>query len=142
LIDGPERRDPLHDVAASAVRADRQTAADDLAERGQVGRNAEALLRAAIRQPKAGHDFVEHQQRAVRLGQLARKLQKSGRGRHRAHVADDRLEDQRRDPRAAGRQQLLQRLGVVQGKTVVVPAMAAGTPALSGSPNVARPLHP
>ena len=43
---GPAGGDGLHDVAAAAVRAHRQAAADDLAQRRQVGRDAEVLLHA------------------------------------------------------------------------------------------------
>ena len=66
LVDRPGRRDLLHQVAPAAVGADRQAAADDLAERRQVGRDAEPLLRAAARHAEAGHHLVEDQQRAVR----------------------------------------------------------------------------
>ena len=50
---------------ATAVRADGQSAADDLAQAGQVGRDAEALLGAAARDAETGDDLVEDQQRAV-----------------------------------------------------------------------------
>ena len=49
LIDRPVGRELRHDVGAAAERADRQPAADDLAERREVGRDAFALLRAAAR---------------------------------------------------------------------------------------------
>ena len=74
LVDGPERRDAFHDVAAPAVRADRHAAADDLAERGEVGRDAVERLRAAERDAEAGHDLVEDQQRAVPRAELAQRL--------------------------------------------------------------------
>ena len=47
---------------AAADRADRKTAADDLAERRQIGIDAPYALRAAIAEPE-GDDFVEDQQR-------------------------------------------------------------------------------
>ena len=37
LVDGAERREPLHQVAAAAERRRGHAAADDLAEHGQVG---------------------------------------------------------------------------------------------------------
>ena len=41
----------------------------------QVRRDAEALLRAAGREAEAGHHFVEDQQRAVLLRDLAEEFQ-------------------------------------------------------------------
>ena len=41
LVHGPERRDVRHDVLAAAEHADRHAAADDLAERGEIGRDPE-----------------------------------------------------------------------------------------------------
>ena len=47
LIDRSFRRDLFHDIAAAAVSAYGQPAADDLPERGQIGEDAVKLLRAA-----------------------------------------------------------------------------------------------
>ena len=99
LVDRAGRRDLLHDLAASAVRADRHAAADDLAERGQVRRDAVQRLRAAERDAEAGHHFVEDQQRAVLRAQLAQALQIAVARRDAIHVAGDRLDDQRRRSR-------------------------------------------
>ena len=60
-------------VGAAAIGADRQTAADDLAQRGEVGSNLPERLRAAVGHAKAGHHFVADQQRAV----LARSARSS-----------------------------------------------------------------
>src|SRR5689334_3575419 len=49
LVDRPERRELLHDVATAAERAERQAAADHLAERRQVRANAVMRLCAAKR---------------------------------------------------------------------------------------------
>ena len=57
--------------ATAAERADRQSPADDLPERRQVGNDPEPLLSAAGADPEAGDDLIEDQQRAVRVGQLA-----------------------------------------------------------------------
>ena len=43
-----------------------QAAADDFAERGEVGLDVVELLRAAEGEAEAGHDLVEDEQRAVR----------------------------------------------------------------------------
>ena len=47
LVDRAQRGDLLHDVAATAEGADRQAAADDLAQRGEIGCDAIVLLGAA-----------------------------------------------------------------------------------------------
>ena len=60
----------VHDVGAPAERAHREAAADDLPERGQIGRDAVMLLRAAARQPEAD-DLVEDHQHPVPGGDLA-----------------------------------------------------------------------
>ena len=77
-----------------------QSAADDLAERRQVGPDAVALLRAAARHAEAGHHLVEDQQRARRRVHSSRSpSQEPGPGHDDAHVADDRLDDDRGDRR-------------------------------------------
>ncbi len=72
LADAPPGRRivPVHDVGAPAEGAHREAAADDLPERGQVGRDPVVLLRAAARQPEAD-DLVEDHQHAVPGGDLA-----------------------------------------------------------------------
>ena len=49
---------------AAAERADRQAAADDLAERREIGRTPKLLLGAAARDPERD-DLVEDQHDAV-----------------------------------------------------------------------------
>ena len=49
LIDRADRRELLHQVAPSAERRAREPAAHHLAEHGEVGRDAEHRLRAAVR---------------------------------------------------------------------------------------------
>ena len=73
LVHGPERRQHAHDVGPAAERADRQAAADHLAEAGEVGADAEQLLGAAAGDAEAGDHLVEDQQRAdaVALGPQA-----------------------------------------------------------------------
>ena len=65
LVNWPERRELIHDFRTTAEGADRQAAADDFAERGQVGLNPVDFLGAAARDAKAGHDFVEDEKRAM-----------------------------------------------------------------------------
>jgi hypothetical protein len=71
LVDGTEWRDVLHDFPAAAEGAHRHAAADDLAERRQVGPDPVELLRAALRDAEAGHHFVEDQHGAVLRALLA-----------------------------------------------------------------------
>ena len=93
LVDRAERRDVLHDVAAAAEHADRHAAADDLAERREVGPDAVELLRAALRDAEAGHDLVEDQHRAVPRAFLAQRLEETRHRRDAVHVARDRFDD-------------------------------------------------
>ena len=59
LVHRTGRRDQRHQVLAAAVGADRQPAADDLAEAGQVGPHAVERLGAAAVDAEAGHHLVE-----------------------------------------------------------------------------------
>ena len=53
LIGRTERRHLLHDLLAAAVRADRQAAADDFAERGQVRPDRLVVLKPGVRLRRA-----------------------------------------------------------------------------------------
>ena len=75
LVDRTRRRDEVHQVGPAAVCTDRHPAADDLAERRQVGRDAEPRLRPAEPEPEAGDDLVEDEQGAVGAGRLAEVLE-------------------------------------------------------------------
>ena len=63
------RVEALHDVGAAGDGGERKAAADDLAERGQIRRDAVVLLGAAVREPEPRHDLVEDQRDAVPLRQ-------------------------------------------------------------------------
>src|SRR5208283_172760 len=65
LVDQAERRQLVHHVGASAEGPAGQAAAQDLAQRGEVGSDAVELLCAAEREAEAGHHLVENQQRAL-----------------------------------------------------------------------------
>ena len=97
LIDRTGRRDEPHQIFAAAVGADRQPAADDLAEARQIGNDAAPALRAAGTDAESGDHFVEDQQDAVARADLAQALQKPRLRQHHAHVAGDRLDDERGD---------------------------------------------
>ncbi len=97
LIHGAGRCDELHDLAPAAVRADREPAADHLAECRQVGLDAVQRLRAAGMHAEAGHHLVEDQQRAVRGGERAQALEEALLREDETHVPRDRLDDDRGD---------------------------------------------
>ena len=65
LVNRAFGRHVVHDFPRGTIGADRQSAADDLAQARDVWFNAVALLRAAWRHAKTRHDFVEDQKRAV-----------------------------------------------------------------------------
>ena len=97
LIDGPVRRDLPHEIATSAVGRDRESPADDFAERREIGGDAESLARAAERDAKSRHHLVEDEQRAVRVGERAQPGKKRRVRRDEPGVSDHRLDDDRRD---------------------------------------------
>ena len=87
----------------------------DLAEDREVGRDAEAALRAAEADAEAGDHLVEHEQRAVRGAALAQRRRGSRRrGGDEAHVGGDRLDEDRREVGA-----VLGERGVERGEVVV-----------------------
>jgi hypothetical protein len=96
-----------HDVGPMpGDRRQRKAAADDLAERADVGRDAVALLRAAIGEAEAGDDLVEDQQMPCGRKARAEGLEKARRRR------DDplqRLDDDARRSRRMFRKQRARR---------------------------------
>ena len=77
----------------AAEDADGQAAADDFAQRDQIGIERVELAGAAESNAKAGHDLVDDEQRAVLRGEGAQTGEIAGRGRNAAGVADDGLDD-------------------------------------------------
>ena len=71
LVHGAERRHLSHELSRAAVRADRQPAADDLAEAREVGADAVERLGPAVRHAETRDDLVEDQDGAVRVRDLA-----------------------------------------------------------------------
>ena len=61
LIDRTLGRHESHQVRTAAVRSDRHSPADDLAERGQIGAYPKALLGATRCHAEARHYFIEDQ---------------------------------------------------------------------------------
>jgi hypothetical protein len=106
----------LHHVALAAQCSHREAGADRLGHDGQVGIDAEQLLRAAPADPEAGQHLVEDQQRAGSPAPLAHALQVAGGGHDAAAVAEDRLGDDRCDPVTMAIEGGLERLDVVPGR--------------------------
>ena len=140
LVDRAGRRDLAHDVRAAAVGADRQPAADHLAERGQVGPDAVALLRAAEGDAEAGHHLVEDQQRAVPRRDLAQRLRDTRAAAARTPCSRRRARRSRpRSGRRASRNASRRRSTSLNGSAMVVSAKPCGTPCVSAMPSVAMP---
>src|SRR4029078_7534253 len=84
---------PPHHLAPPAERRERQPAADDLAEHGQVGQHAVALLCPAAGDTEARDYLVEDEQGAALLTQVPHAGEGAVRGRDDSHVPGDRLDE-------------------------------------------------
>ena len=126
---------------AAAVGPDGQPAADDLAERRQIGPHAEQRLRSAVGHAEAGHHFVEDQQAPCAAVSSRAARQKFARRHDAAHVAHDRLEDHRGDLAAALGETPLQtgRIVVSAARACLAPCPRV-TPGELGTPSVAAEL--
>ena len=89
--------DPIHEVLASAERAERQTATDGLGERYEVGLHADCTRRARPTGGDSRLHFIEHEQRAVALRHFAHRLQVTGLWHADTDVLHRRLDDEARD---------------------------------------------
>ncbi len=87
--------DQLHDRALANHRADRKATRKCFGEDRQVGRDAQASLRAAERNAKASNHFVEDEHHAVLVAQRAHTLQIASARHDDAGVTQDGLHDQR-----------------------------------------------
>ena len=68
----------VHNLAARGDGGEREAPADDLPQRGDVGRYAVVFLRAAVSEAEDGDHLVEHEQDAVAVGEVAQPLQEAG----------------------------------------------------------------
>ena len=78
------RVERLHDLLPPAHGRQREAAADDLAEGGQVGDDAVVLLGAAVGEAEARHHLVEDQRDPVARGERAQPREEAGLGREEA----------------------------------------------------------
>ena len=97
LIHVPGGSHTAHVLAFAAERPNGQAAADDLAEGGQIGRDAETGLRPAVLGAEAGDHLIHDEQRAVRVAQGPQRLEEAFLRQHEAHVSGNGLHDDRRD---------------------------------------------
>ena len=88
-----------HDLALAAKRPDGQAAADDLTKAGEIRHHAEDLLRPASAGAEAADDLVEDEHSAVFAGDFAQAFEEALFRHDQAHVAWDRLNDDRSDLR-------------------------------------------
>ncbi len=106
----------LHHLPAAAVGTHRHTAADDLAEGGEVGPHVVIGLGAAQAQAEPGNDLVEDQQGAVLVAQLPQPLEEALLRGHHSHIRCHRLHDDAGDlVRVLGKQGLYPAQVVVLG---------------------------
>src|SRR5215469_7801144 len=89
----PARIVGVHYLLAAAEGAHGEAAADDLAEGGQVGTDAEALLGAAFGDAE-GDDLVEDEHDAVAVGDLAQSLEEAQLRHEQAGVGHERIHDE------------------------------------------------
>ena len=108
-----------HEVGAPAERTERQPAAEVLAERGHVRRDAEQHLGATDAQARR-HHLVEDQHRAARGGQRPQHGEERRVARDAAAGAQHRLDEHARDVVAVGREGGLGRRRIVVRQDDVV----------------------
>src|SRR5205823_14038708 len=90
------RVEELHDVCATAERRDWKAAADDLAHRGEVRRDAIQLLRSTGGNAQRD-DLVEDKEHPELVGDAAHPLYELWRRGDHTACSDDRLHDHGRD---------------------------------------------
>ena len=106
----------LHNVSPAAKSRRREAAANNLANRCHIGRDAKTLLCAAVCKAEARYHLVENQHCAVLGGDFACRLQEILVGHHDAHIAGDGFQYECRHSVAVGIKILPQRLYVVVRK--------------------------
>ena len=131
---GPTGASCGQQLPAAAERADRQPAADHLAEAPQVRGHAEPRRRAARAEAEARDDLVEDQQRPGRVARGPQALEEPGAGGDQVHVGGHRLDDD------AGHVARRARVRRCRARPSVSATAPAGTPAEPGSPSMATPL--
>ncbi len=102
---GAGRSERIHDVAAPAERGQRKTATHAFSERGEIG--STAGLRAGETETQPRDHFIEDDERTMAARSFKQAVEKAGLREHQSHVADDRLDGDRRQHRLASRELLV-----------------------------------
>ena len=108
----PARIVVVHHLRAASEGAHGETAANDLAERGQVRADAEARLGPARRHPERD-DLVKDEDNAQPLRHFPQAFEKAGLGQQHARVGEERIHDEPGDVASVLLEDLDARLGVV-----------------------------
>ena len=95
LVDGPAGGEHRHHVGPAPEGGEGQSPADDLAEGGEVGGDAEVGLGAAGAEAEAGDDLVEDEEGAGPVARLAESVEEARRRGDEAHVGRHRLDHHR-----------------------------------------------
>lgn len=139
LVHVPGRGDPLHVFGFAAVGSHGQAAADDLAEHGQIGRDAKAGLRPAVFRAEAGDHLVDDEQRAGAVAQGAQALEKAFFRQDQTHVGRDGFHNDGREILAVQVKEIPDRAEVVVRREQGVAHGGFGTPGVPGMDRVATP---
>ena len=116
LINRTLRSQDAHDIGSTSEGCGRESATNYLSYGSHIRSDAESLLSTAIRETETGDDFIEDQDGAMLLGNLAGCLDKLTGWRNHAHVAGYRFDDERCYLVAILSEILLQSLGIIVGQ--------------------------
>ena len=126
--------------ARAAVGTHRESAADDLAERREVGLDAGEIGGAASRDAKAGDHLVEYEERTVLARDVAQQLKERLPLQQEAVVRRNGLDDHGGNARALALEERRDGRVVVERQHARQPReVAAARPADDGLPNVTAP---
>src|SRR5260364_128448 len=139
LIHRAKRRKMRHNIAPSAKGGERETAADNFPQAGQIGPNTVQRLRAAERDPKTADDFIKNQHGAVFSALRVQCAQKFCCATHQIHIACNGFDIHAAiwSPSCAKVSPICSRL--LYSSTVVACAISSGTPAELACPPVSSP---
>ena len=139
LVHRPERCQLVHHVGAPAERGERQSAADHLAEHGEVGGDPVARLRTSPPEPEAGDHLVEHEQCPGLGAAVAETIEEPRARGHQAHVGGHRFHQHRRELGARLREHQVECLVVVVGRDDRVGHRAVGDARRAGETECGDP---
>ena len=83
----------MHDFALAAVSSNRQTAADYLAEAGDIGIDVIEGLAAALSAAEAAHNLITDKESTILFSDRTHAFQEAFVRKYKAHVARSRLHD-------------------------------------------------